>query len=280
MKTTPRHPTRRDLLAGGLGAALIAPALHAQEPPAPRRAAPWMLPDGDDPAAFSLAENRFWNEILRDHADFFAMLMPGDGLKRRREEALEFREAFDRRLRKLDGAALTKDTYVDLNKAALEDAKRFVDWKLGMRVEQASGRIRSLVWPSFFQAAAHEGEAFCRRLERLNKGEPSLIRREVTDLWLGDAADHASMVAHLLDPNEKRLHHDAMEASKKFLQAKAVAESDAARVKAAAQERHQMEAEMHKAVGEGRVHSIIHPLMADHMLREGLRFIEELKRVS
>lgn len=279
--TTPHsHPTRRTLLAGGLGAALAGPSLRAQEPPTPRRDAPWKLPDGQDPAAFSTAENRFWNEILRDHADFFVMLMPGDALKRRREEATEFREAFDKRLRTLGGAALTRETYADVNRAALEDAKRFVDWKLGMRAEQASGRIRSLVWPSFFQAAAHEGEAFCKRLERLNKGEPSLVKQEVAELWLGDAADHASMIAHLLDPNERRLHHDAKEAAKKFLQAKATADADFAKVQAAAQERHQMEAEVQKAVAEGRVHSIIHPLMADHMVREGLRFIEELKRAS
>ena len=31
------------------------------------------------------------------------------------------------------------------------------------------------------------------------------------------------------------------------------------------------------AVSEKRIHSIIHPLMADHMVREGLRFLEDLK---
>jgi hypothetical protein len=280
------RPTRRGLLATGLGAAVLGPGLlAAQDPPQPRSAAdrrdqPWKLPDGEDPAALSTAENRFWTEILRDHADFFTMLMPGDALKKRRGEAQDFRETFDKRLRKLGDGLLKKDDYVDFNKESLEHAKRFVDWKLGMRVEQASGRLRSLVWPSFFQAAAHEGEAFCKRLERLNKGEPSLVRQEVAELWLGDASDHAAMVAHLLDPNEKRLHHDAMEASKKFLEIKAAAETDPTKVPAAAQERHQMEAEIQKAVAEGRVHSIIHPLMADHMVREGLRFIEELKRVG
>jgi hypothetical protein len=283
-------PSRRNVLAAGLGAAVSGPSLlhGTQEFPEPKSAMdradrPWVLPDSKDPAVLSTAENRFWLEILRDHADFFTMLLPGDALAAHRKEALAFRRTFDARLKQVGSDALLKDTYAGFNKESIEQGRRFIDWKLRMRDHQASGRIHSLVWPSFFQAASHEAHSFVTRLTRLNRNDPPILRNEVADLWLGDAGDHASMLAHFMDPGEARLIHDAMEAAKRFksLQAASqVSPSGAAPsdpVQKAAEERHEMEAAIQKAVAEKRIHSIIHPLMADHMVREGLRFLEDLK---
>lgn len=267
------HPTRREAIAG-LGATLLGPGALAQEP-----AEPWKLPAGDDPRAMAVAEHRFWSEILRDHADFFMMLMPGEALQERREEARGFRRIFDSHLRRA-GEELRPEELIRVNRETLDDVKRFIDWKMNMRALQAAGRIRSMVWPSFFQAAANEAEHWRVRLERLMKGEPTLVRREVLDLWLGDGAEHLAMIAHLLDPAETRLVHEALEASKRFAELKALPELPPERAERAAQERHQLEARTRKAVVDARIHSTIHPLMADHMTREGLRFIEELKKLG
>jgi hypothetical protein len=289
-QTNPRLPSRRRVLAAGLGTALAGPSLlhGSQEFPEPKSAMdrqdrPWVLPDTKDPAELSIAENRFWLEILRDHADFFTMLLPGDALSAHRKEAQAFRRTFDERLKRLTLEAPKKDSFAKFNKESIELGNRFIEWKLLMRDHQASGRIHSLVWPSFFQAASHEAASFVTRLTRLNKDEPAILRAEVADLWLGDAGDHAAMLAHFMDPGESRMIHDAMEAAKKFKSAQAsalVAPSGAEPndpVQKAAEERHEMEAAIQKAVVEKRVHSIIHPLMADHMVREGLRFLEDLK---
>jgi len=281
-------PSRRAVLAAGLGAAVTGPSLFGQEFAEPTSAMdradkPWALPDSKDPAVLSTAENRFWLEVLRDHADFFTMLMPGDALAGRRNEAQSFRGKFHDRLQEVARAPLSKETYADFNRKSLEDGKRFIEWKLRMRDQQASGKIHSLVWPSFFQAASHEAHSFVLRLTRLNRGEPPILRREIADLWLGDAGDHAAMLAHFLDPGETRLIHDAMDAAKKFQSVRAreaVSPTGAAPddpVQRAAEERHEMEAAIQQAVAEKRVHSIIHPLMADHMVREGMRFLEDLK---
>lgn len=283
------NPSRRDILAAGVGVAVAGPGLlPAQDFPEPKSIAertdkPWELPDTKDPALLSTAENRFWLEVLRDHSDFFTMLMPGDALAAPRGEAQTFRRTFDRRLKSLGQDSLKKDTYAAFNRESLDDAKRFIDWKLKMRDRQAAGIMHSLVWPSFFQAASHEAESFVTRLTRLNKNEPPILRKEIADLWLGDGGDHASMLAHFLDPGEARFIEDAMEAAKKFQSVRAAESKSPSEpgaddpVLKAALERHQMEAAIQKAVAEGRVHSIIHPLMTDHMVREGLRFLEDLK---
>jgi len=267
------HPTRREAIGAGLGATLLGPRALGQD-----ESAPWKLPAVDDPHLMAVAEHRFWSEILRDHADFFMMLMPGDPLRERREEARVFRQAFDSHLRR--AGEMSKEDLPRANRETLDDVKRFIEWKMNMRTLQASGRIRSLVWPSFFQAAANEADHWRKRLERLSKGEPSLVRQETLDLWLADGAEHLSMIAHLLDPGETRLVHEAMEASKKFARLKATPELSPAQAEQAAQERHLLEARTRKAVVDARAHSIIHPLMADHMVREGLRFIEELKKLG
>jgi hypothetical protein len=280
-------PSRRAVLAAGLGAAVAGPALaqEFQEPKSAmdRKDKPWALPDSKDAAVLSTAENRFWLEVLRDHSDFFTMLLPGDALAAHRKEAMSFRKTFDDRLSKVRLKELDKDSYLGFNKDAIEEGKRFIEWKLRMRDLQASGRIHSLIWPSFFQAAAHEADAYVTRLIRLNRGEPAVLRREVADLWLGDGGDHAAMLAHFMDPGETRLIHDAMEAAKKFQSVRASESASATSaapqdpVQQAAEERHRMESAIQKAVAENRVQSIIHPLMADHMVREGLRFLEDLK---
>lgn len=288
--TTPNfRPSRRDVLAAGLGAAVVGPRLlAAQEFPEPKSLSertdkPWELPDSKDPALLSTAENKFWLEVLRDHADFFTMLMPGDALAGPRGDAQTFRRTFDKRLKSLGQDTLKKDGYAAFNRESTDDAKRFIDWKLKMRDRQASGVMHSLVWPSFFQAASHEAESFVKRLTRLNKGEPPILRKEIADLWLGDAGDHASMLAHFLDPGEARFIHEAMEAARKFQSVRGAEMKSPSEpgqddpVLKAALERHQMESSIQKAVAEGRVHSIIHPLMTDHMVREGLRFLEDLK---
>src|SRR5213595_3343757 len=91
--------TRRRILAAGLGAAAAGSSLlcSAQEFPEPTSAIdrpdrPWVLPEIKDPATWSTAENRFWLEVLRDHSDFFTLLMPGDALSGPRREVEAFRK--------------------------------------------------------------------------------------------------------------------------------------------------------------------------------------------
>src|SRR5262245_61777143 len=116
-------PSRRKVLAAGLGAAVAGPSLlhGTQEFPEPRSAMdrtdrPGALPDSKYPAVPSTAENRFWLEILRDHADFFTMLLPGDALSAHRKEAQAFRRTFDERLKRLASDSLKKDGFAKFNR--------------------------------------------------------------------------------------------------------------------------------------------------------------------
>jgi len=241
------------------------------------------LPAGSDVAAHSTAENRFWNRILMDHARFFTMLMPGSELSGPRDEAMDFAKSFRSQLEKALKTDLKKDTYEEFNRTSLDHAKRFEEWRLRMRDEQASGKIWTLVWPSFFQAASMEAGRFAKRLEQLNRGASEFERSEVIPFWMSDNSDHSAMIAHFLDPQEHRLIQHAMVSSKKYSRMRAAPPARHGTADPAletAQEIVTFETEIHQGILEGTVHSILQPLMTDHMRREGMRFVEELKRAQ
>src|SRR5688572_22167639 len=174
--------SRRRLLAGGatlLGLGLIGSAAAAA-PAGVRSVAggtrPTYVPMGDsrDPLAHSIAENLFWNEQMMEHAVFFTMLMPGPELARPRAEAEAFKAKFAERLAASEKVG--QEGYVESNRATTAEVQRFVDFKHRMRGEQVAGRLGSLVWPTFFEHTAREGEYFVGRLSRLSAGDVELDR--------------------------------------------------------------------------------------------------------
>lgn len=60
-----------------------------------------------------------------------------------------------------------------------------------MREQQASGKLRSLVWPLFFQHTAREGDRFAARLDMYNKRQIEFDRGEVVDFWSKTMGEHS-----------------------------------------------------------------------------------------
>ncbi|HYE98077.1 MAG TPA: DUF2935 domain-containing protein [Planctomycetota bacterium] len=300
MNTEERFPSglsRRHLLAaGGLGVAGAwgcappsdAPVLMQGQEGAvkdPEQEDTWRLPKGDDPAALAAAEKVFWSQVLMEHATMFALLMPGDDLSKPRGEAERFKRTFADLFASARQARPERPGMQASVRDYLDPARAFAEWKLRMRDAQASGRMHSFVWPSFFDAAAHEAQASIRRMESLAEGRVPYSVKEVAELWVADASAHASLIAHLADPGEQRLTMMGAHAQKRFAETLAAIETAAApearsRTAQAAKERADMESAILDGVVHGRINSIITPLMAAHMRREGLRFLEEVARMA
>lgn len=132
------------------------------------------VPQARDPLAYSIADNLFWNDIMMEHAMFFVMLMPGPELDSPRLQAEEFQRLFARQLEQSRG--LRADNQVAFNRSTIDLAKRFSDYKKTMREQQASGKMRSLVWPLFFQHTAREADRFAARLDLYNRRQIELDR--------------------------------------------------------------------------------------------------------
>ncbi|HEV3469862.1 MAG TPA: DUF2935 domain-containing protein [Pyrinomonadaceae bacterium] len=243
---------------------------------------PVYVPEGDstDAVAHSLADNLFWTDIMMEHAKFFAMLMPGPELAGPRARAEKFQATFAGQFAKAQGARLDRGNYAAFNRSTVELVKPFVAFKHEMRDAQESGKLQSLVWPLFFEHTAREAERFTRRLESLSRGEAALDRDEVVAFWSQIMAEHAEFIAHLLDPEERALVQKALQTSAAFhtLHDQRPAQKGAA--EQAADDIIDFKTAAGKGIQTGKIKSIIHPALADHVRREAVKFADELKRAA
>ena len=243
---------------------------------------PTFLPEANsnDPVAHSLAENLFWNEQLMEHAKFFVMLMPGPELAGPRGQAEQFQHTFAGQLEKARAASLDRGNYAAFNRTTVELVKPYADFKHKMRDEQAAGRLQSLVWPSFFEHTAREAERFARRLDQFSRGDTSIDMKEAAEFWTIIMGEHADFIAHLLDPEENALIRKAMQTSDAFRRMHESVPSSKGPVEKAVDDIIDFKTAAEKGIQTGKIKSIIHPALADHVRREALKAADELKRAA
>jgi hypothetical protein len=238
---------------------------------------PTFVARASEPFDYSLADNLFWNDIMMEHAMFFVQLMPGPELDGPRKQAEEFQRLFTRQLEQARG--LRPDNFVAFNQSSIGLARRFADWKKTMREAQATGKMRSLVWPLFFTHTAREADRFATRLELYNRRQIELQRGEVVDFWSKTMGEHSGFIAHLLDPDERLLIDQATKLERSFLD-KGFRQVGGDEVMKAANEVLAFKTVGEKGIYDGKIKSIISPRLASHVRREAVRFIDELKRAA
>jgi hypothetical protein len=229
-----------------------------------------------DPVTHSIAENLFWNDIMMEHAQFFIMLMPGAELANYRAQAQRFERQFAAQLRRTCQLRITRANLSAFNQSTIALVRPFITFKRRLTELQSSGKLKSLVWPSFFQHTADEAEYFVKHLQSLSQGEVRLPLRQTADFWVDTMADHGDFIAHLLDPSERELVAKAYAASA-AMRSMQRSTSRSALLKAG-EEIIAFKTAAEKGIIAGQIMSIIHPNLADHVRREAVKFVDELKR--
>lgn len=299
MNTNDRYPvrekhtrvTRRQLLVAGgatlVGAALVRSSLgNSEGSPLPKFQDDWMKPvilakDGSrDPVELSIAESRFWNEQMMEHAAFFVMLMPGPELARERGQAEQFQLSFADQLAKSKTAKLDRSNYAAFNRSNVEMLKPYSDWKRRMSDAQSSGKMRSLVWPTFFDHTATEADHLASRLEQFSRGDISTDMKRTAKFWTQIMGEHADFVAHLLDPQERDLIMKAMQTGTAFHNANKTVPASSDPIEKMVNEIIDFKVAAEKGIISGKIKSIIHPSLADHVRREALKAADDLKRAA
>ena len=256
--------------------------------------------DNSDPAFHAWADARFASDIMAEHAFFFALLMPQEIAAQERAEALRFSEVFATLHKQIDTAAPPERS--ELKRFAnnvVEQIKPLIEYKARLGDAQRSGKLRSLVWPLFFDHTQHEAERWTRRLETLAGGESEFDRTEVSNFWTNIMDEHARFIAHLLDPDEYELIEKATSASRVFsdlhqegiggVAAAALHEPgtvgssltenpETSAVLSAAETILDFKTKAARGIEAARIKSIIDPRLADHVRREAQKFVDELKR--
>lgn len=229
-----------------------------------------------DPVAYSIADNLFWNDIMMEHAKFFTSLMPGPELAPHRATAAHFQQAFASQFTK--SQTLDPGNYRAFNQITIDLVRRFSDHKKSWAAQQAAGQLRSLVWPVFFLHTAREADRFATRLAMYNSGNIEFERPEVVSFWSITMSEHAAMMAHLLDPQEKALFAKATAFENRFAHPAALQGGPGDPVMAAAREIIDFKTVAEQGICSGQIRSIIDPELGAHMRREAIRFTDELQR--
>lgn len=256
--------------------------------------------DDDDLAKHAWADARFAADILAEHALFFALLMPEELAAKERAEALRFKDSFGQLYDRIDTAGPPARSDVKAFTGQMtEPIKQFIEYKARLGEAQTTGKLRSLVWPLFFDHTRHEAERWERRFDDLARGESEFDRKEVVSFWTNIMDEHARFVAHLLDPDEYELIEKAFSTANVFRQLRddsiggtiealgqepgtvldSLAQNpDVDAVMSAAQTILDFKTQAVRDIEAGRIKSIIEPRLADHVRREALKFLNELKR--
>jgi len=251
---------------------------------APKLEEHWMKPvilptlETKDPVTLSIAEGTFWNEQMMEHAEFFIMLMPGAELESQRIEAEGFQRMFADQLEKTKTAKLDLDNFAAFNRENIEILKPYSDWQRRLSEEQASGKLRSLVWSTFFDHTAIEADYLVERLEQFSRGNTSTGLKETASFWTQIMGEHSDFIAHLLDPAERDLIMKAMQTSDAFHKMHDDPSSSKHPLERVVDDIIDFKTAAEKGIVTGTIKSIIHPTLADHVRREALKAADDLKR--
>lgn len=261
-----------------------------------------VLPNADDKDAsnHAWADARFATDILSEHGLFFALLMPEELAKEERAEALGFYREFGDLHRQVAAVKPPERSEVKPFLGRIrEKVMPFIEYKQRLGDAQKAGKLRSHVWPLMFDHTRHEAERWERRFNALSRGEVEFQRKEVVTFWTNIMDEHARFVAHLLDPDEYALIEKAFKTAEVFrqLQKDGVAGAvsalaaqpgtvvgslgqnpDIDAVMSAAQTMLDFKTDAVRDIESARIKSIIEPRLADHVRREALKFVNELKR--
>lgn len=255
-----------------------------------------------DPAKHAWADARFATDIMAEHGFFFALLMPEELAPRERKESLRFSKLFSKIHEKVKLAEPRRENISSFVRSITDEMKRFIEFKNDQHEAQMSGELRSLVWPLFFKHTQDEAERWVRRLEELAKGNSEFDRSEVVSFWTKIMDEHARFVAHLLDPDEYELIKKAENTSNVFRQFYEKGETGGTlaaglrepgtvvgslrqnpkidAVLSAAETILDFKTKTARDIEKARIKSIIDPRLADHVRREALKFVDELRRAE
>lgn len=263
---------------------------------------PVILPaaGNEDPTVHAWTDARFVTDIMAEHALFFSLLMPLEVAEKEHAEAMKFHKIFMDLYKKIDEATPPKENELkSFVKSVIDEINPFIEYKKRLGDAQRNGTLRSLVWPLFFDHTQHEAERWVRRLEKLGDGKSALDRVEVTTFWTNIMDEHARFVAHLLDPDEYELIETAMKTSGVFSHLHGGSIGDVAStilhepgtvigslvqnpetdaILSAAETILDFKTKAVRGIEAARIKSIIDPRLADHVRREALKFVDELKR--
>jgi len=207
----------------------------------------------------------FWSRQLSEHALFIQLGLDNKDLKRRAESLHQSWENFRRGPRRVpDAIAITQ---------ALRSLKTEIHERL------LGGEWLGWLWPLFIDHVRREGDYFLGALQGTR-----LDPKTECQIWLTFMAEHAAFAAHLLDPSEADRIRQALEMQGTLGELFRGCQSTMGEQLLSLTQRSGMNLDAYlNALGVGKpdgAKSIIHPVLAEHVVREGRRFLQTMQLIQ
>lgn len=245
----------------------------------------------------SLFENRFWLQVLGDHARFIhGALAPEEQEEIRRADM--FIRAFDRLLESARTGPQGQNLQ-NLNAAAFQTAQELRSFKLHLLRRQLSGKIKIDMTATFLSHMVNEAEEGLSVMQFLQAGQIPPLQDALHQhlVWLQDAYGHAAGISSALDWMEKREKEISDGFEKHFEQFYLKAVELAGYTRTGLQhfpalDRFNRQAELEMLLFSEFLKELMElgltrellgmvmPLLADHMLREECYYLTKLSWVS
>lgn len=181
-----------------------------------------------------------------------------------------------------------------LNKRAIILTRKLIKFKTFVLNEMLTCKIFTYNFPLLIRHIRREAIFFVKHLERLQQRRAISTRREIIEeklFWDRIMAEHSLFIAHLLDPTERTLIHQADAFANKFFRLRrrvlnvqnegmtntklrVLVQKEITATRAIAQFKNTADV----AILGCKIESIIVPLLADHVLREADHFLRILKQ--
>jgi hypothetical protein len=258
--------------------------------------------DQQDVCLHAWADARFCVEDMAEHAQFFGLQMPQQLAPREKAQAEQFEAKFKALFAKIvaEGPPQPKDCKA-FCEAVVREIKPFISFTQDCCEAQASGKLYCLIYPLVFENTQREAKRWCLRLQGLGLGDAEFDRAEVCTFWTGCMDEDCRFIAHMLDPEEYALIDACNKTSAVFrhlnrggtggvvgsmtgdagsVVVSLVKNQKTYEILTCAEAVLDLKTKLCRDIEAGRVKSMMIPAMADHLRRESVKFVDELKRAT
>lgn len=225
------------------------------------------------PSALELIQ--FWSVQLSQHAIFLQLGLEPEDLKKEAGALHDKWEDF----RSTIPSSASPDQTAELSASAKSLASGLRAFKTEVHDRLVQGEWLGWLFPSFVDHTRRELDYFVSSLNA--KAEDLRVEDELCS-WLRFMKEHAGFAAHLLDPQEARLVKQAEALADKFEDLEGGCKSVEAGFLVLSEKAGGLLDRYFSGNGIGtpKVLSVIHPVLALHVVREGRMFLEVLSELK
>lgn len=166
----------------------------------------------------SLREDRFWTQIMSEHALFLRQGLPCEE-KEAINEARELERLFAELKARADWTPRDREAVFLLNQDVIQALDRIIKFKTYVLQMMITCRLGGFNYPLLVDHVRREAIRFRVNLLKLNNNIQTSVAESALEeeiFWLRIMGDHARFIAHLLDPSERPLVQRAMQFGEDF----------------------------------------------------------------